>query len=89
MVSFSDLTVTAGAQYAYRVAAYNAAGLSGYSNVASVTPSSGQTPFGGTAAAVPGTVQAENFDEGGPGVAYVDTTTGNGGGQYRTHRRRH
>ena len=36
-----------------------------YSNVASVTPSSGRTPFGGTAVALPGTVQAENFDEGG------------------------
>ena len=34
--------------------------------------------------ALPGTVQAERFDEGGPGVAYVDTTAGNGGGQYRT-----
>jgi hypothetical protein len=76
--------VIAGAQYAYRVTAYNAAGLSTYSNVASVTPSSGQTPFGGTAAAVPGTVQAENFDEGASGVAYFDTTAGNGGGQYRS-----
>ena len=84
VVTFSDLTVTAGAPYAYRVAAYNAAGFSAYSNVASVTPSSGRTPFGGTAAALPGTVQAENFDEGGAGVAYVDTTAGNGGGQYRT-----
>ena len=44
MVTFSDLTVTAGAQYAYRVAAYNAAGLSAYSNVASVTTSSGLAP---------------------------------------------
>jgi hypothetical protein len=28
-------------------------------------------------------VQAENFDAGGSRVAYVDTTTGNSGGQYR------
>jgi Tfp pilus assembly protein PilX len=40
-------------------------------------------PFGGTAAPVPGTIQAENFDEGGQGVAYIDTTTGNAGGAYR------
>ena len=66
VVTFSDSTVTAGVQYAYRVAAYNAAGPSAYSNVASVTPSSGRTPFGGTAAALPGTMQAEHFDEGGP-----------------------
>jgi hypothetical protein len=45
---------------------------------------SGSTPFGGTPAALPGTVQAERFDEGGPGIAYVDTTSGNAGGHYRT-----
>lgn len=43
----------------------------------------GNTPFGGNPAAVPGRVQAENFDEGGEGVAYHDTTAGNSGGQHR------
>jgi hypothetical protein len=43
----------------------------------------GSTPFGGTARALPGTIQAEDFDEGGSGVAYYDTTPGNRGGQYR------
>jgi phosphatidylserine/phosphatidylglycerophosphate/cardiolipin synthase-like enzyme len=43
----------------------------------------GSTPFGGTPAAVPGTIQAEDFDEGGPLVAYSDTTGGNKGGVYR------
>jgi Carbohydrate binding module (family 6)/PLD-like domain len=42
------------------------------------------TPFGGTATALPGTLQAENFDDGGSGVAYSDTTVANLGGQYRT-----
>ena len=42
------------------------------------------TPFGGTPAALPGTLQAENFDEGGSAVAYGDTTSGNSGGQYRS-----
>jgi hypothetical protein len=32
--------------------------------------SSGEGPFGGTPAAIPGTVQAENYDTGGQGVAY-------------------
>jgi endoglucanase len=42
----------------------------------------GPTPFGGTAASIPGTVQAEAFDLGGEGVAYHTGTT-NQGGQYR------
>src|SRR5579859_2598611 len=41
------------------------------------------TPFGGVPAAVPGTIQFENFDTGGEGVAYHDTTPANEGGQYR------
>ena len=44
----------------------------------------GSTPFGGTAAPVPGTIQAENFDEGGSSIAYYDTTSGNKGGVYRS-----
>ena len=43
----------------------------------------GSTAYGGTAASLPGVVQAENFDEGGAGVAYQDITAGNSGGQYR------
>jgi predicted Rdx family selenoprotein len=40
-------------------------------------------PFGGVAAAIPGFVEAENFDEGGEGIAFHDLTPGNSGGQYR------
>jgi glucosylceramidase len=46
------------------------------------TPSAG-TPFGGTARAVPGTIEAEDFNDGGQGVAYRDDSTGNSGGVYR------
>ena len=51
-------------------------------------------PYGGTPAAVPGTVQAENYDTGGQGVAYNVTSvngTDNGwrstgdGGERRPH----
>lgn len=42
------------------------------------------TPFGGKAWALPGTIQAEDFDDGGEGVAYHDTTSGNSGGAYRS-----
>ena len=47
-------------------------------------PPTGNTPFGGTPTALPGTLQAENFDDGGAGVAYNDTTLGNSGGVYRS-----
>ena len=46
--------------------------------------STGSTPYGGNAWAIPGTIQAENFDDGGAGVAYADTTPGNQGNVYRT-----
>ena len=36
-----------------------------------------QGPFGGTVATIPGRIQAENFDTGGEGVAYHDTSEGN------------
>lgn len=43
-----------------------------------------QQPYGGTPWAVPGTIQAENYDTGGEGIAYHDTTSGNSGGAYRS-----
>lgn len=42
------------------------------------------SPFSGAAIALPGTIQAEDFDQGGEGVAYHDTTSGNAGGVYRS-----
>lgn len=42
------------------------------------------TPFGGTPAATPGLIEAENFDDGGQGIAYSDTTSSNFGGKYRS-----
>jgi hypothetical protein len=65
---------------------YGASGAVGNINYIRVmAATSGETtPFGGVPAALPGVVQAENFDEGGRGVAYVDTTPGNAGGRYRT-----
>ncbi|HEV2864292.1 MAG TPA: malectin domain-containing carbohydrate-binding protein [Pyrinomonadaceae bacterium] len=47
-------------------------------------PAAAQTPFSGTASVLPGTIQAEDFDNGGEGVAYHDTTAGNAAGQYRS-----
>jgi endonuclease/exonuclease/phosphatase family metal-dependent hydrolase len=41
-------------------------------------------PPGNPAKPLPGTIQAEDFDNGGNGSAYLDTSSGNAGGQYRT-----
>jgi hypothetical protein len=40
-------------------------------------------PYTGTPVAVPGKIEAENYDNGGEGVAYHDTTAGNSGNVYR------
>ena len=69
---------------------------SGGLNLNSLTVSSGTTSttsgstgttsssaFGGTAHAIPGWVQAEDFDNGGKNVGYYDLTAGNAGGAYR------
>jgi hypothetical protein len=45
---------------------------------------SSEGPYGGTPAAVPGTVQAENYDTGGQGVAYNATSTNGTGNGYRS-----
>ncbi|HEX5612297.1 MAG TPA: carbohydrate-binding protein, partial [Burkholderiales bacterium] len=42
------------------------------------------TPYFGTPIVIPATIEAENFDKGGEGVAYHDNLKGNAGGQYRT-----
>jgi endonuclease/exonuclease/phosphatase family metal-dependent hydrolase len=82
------LNLTAGVQQmtlAFDTSGYNIS----YVNVTSATssgttPGGALTPFLGSPAAVPGTIQASDFDNGGEGVAYHDTTSGNAGGAYRT-----
>jgi len=44
----------------------------------------GSTAFGGTPAAVPGTIQAANYDTGGQGVAYNATSTNGSANSYRS-----
>jgi hypothetical protein len=64
--------------------ATTAVGNLNYIKVTASGSGGGSTAFGGTPAALPGGVDFENFDDGGSGVAYVDTTTANSGGQYRS-----
>ena len=49
----------------------------------SVAPPAGSSPYSGTPAAIPGLIQNEQFDNGGEGVSYHDSTTGNNGGAFR------
>ncbi|RJE72513.1 carbohydrate-binding protein [Reichenbachiella sp. MSK19-1] len=53
-------------------------------NVTVTSGGSSQSAYGGTAWAIPGKVEAQNYDNGGEGVAYHDTDASNNGGQYRT-----
>lgn len=50
---------------------------------AQTPPPPGSSPYGGTPRALPGVVEAEDFDEGGEGVAYHDESASNSGGGYR------
>jgi len=43
-----------------------------------------QAPYRIAATPLPGTVEAEDYDIGGPGIAYNDSDIGNNGGAYRT-----
>ncbi len=42
------------------------------------------SPYSGTPISLPGKLQAEEYDLGGEGIAYHDTTAGNTGGDFRT-----
>ena len=48
------------------------------------SPPPAEGPYGGTAAAIPGTVQAANYDTGGQGVAYNVTSTNGTANSYRS-----
>lgn len=75
-------TFTRTGTYIFQVKITDAAGLS-IIGLETVTVNEPSGPFGGTPAAVPGRIQAENFDNGGEGIAWHDTDAANQGGQYR------
>jgi phosphatidylserine/phosphatidylglycerophosphate/cardiolipin synthase-like enzyme len=86
-VKKTGVNLSAGAQV-WRVV-FDTTGPSGIGNLNYIrvaTPAAPGTPvpFGGTPTSLPGTLQLENFDDGGAGVAYSDTSIGNLGGQYRS-----
>jgi hypothetical protein len=81
--SASKNGATDGTDIGVNFTALNAA-LAGSGGTTPPPPPSTSTPFSGTRISLPGTVEAENYDLGGQGVAYFDTTAGNSGGVYRT-----
>lgn len=52
-------------------------------NAATLTISS-QTPYGGSLHIIPGRVECEEYDEGGQGISYSDSSPGNTGNVFRT-----
>ena len=50
----------------------------------SAPPAPASTPYLGMPVALPNQIEAENYDRGGEGLAYHDTTTGNSSGAHRS-----
>ncbi len=72
--------------YEFRLTATDDDGATNFGTVSvRVHPAaSNQTPFNGTAQVIPGTVEAEFYDEGGANEAYFDTDAGNNGNFLRS-----
>jgi hypothetical protein len=66
------------------VTATNANGTGSKALAITINPVASQSPYFGTPWAIPGTIEVENFDNGGEGVAYHDNDVVNSGGQGRT-----
>ena len=91
--SSTSATITglsSGTSYSFHVTADDGNGTqSPDSNTITVATDSGgggtsQAPYPGSPHAVPGRIQAQEYDTGGEGTAYHDTTTSNEGGAFRT-----
>ena len=80
----SGIPATAG-NYTVTLSATNAYGTGTFPLNFSITAAPPQAAYGGTSWALPGKIEAENFDTGGQGVAYNDATATNSSGQYRTN----
>jgi hypothetical protein len=77
-------TPTATGTFNATVSATNTGGTGSKAVTITISNPVTNTPYGGTAWAIPGTIQAENYDDGGEGVAYHDNDVINSGGQQRT-----
>jgi hypothetical protein len=84
--SFAATGLAASTEYSFTVEATDSVGTSAASSAVGVTTTApgGDEPYGGTAAAVPGTVLAENYDTGGQNVAYNVTSVNGSDNAYRS-----
>jgi len=85
------VTLAAGTQsmrLTFDSGSFNLNSISVSSTSTTTTSTSGSSgtssAFGGVARAIPGWIQAEDFDTGGQNVAYYDLSAGNAGGIYRS-----
>ena len=78
-----DILVSGRTRYV-RLLGTQRAGAGGYSLSEFDVFSQPQLPYGGVVSTLPGRIEAENYDTGGEGVAYYNTTMGNPGGVYRS-----
>jgi hypothetical protein len=81
--SFAVTGLSVSTTYSFTVEATDAAGASAASSALNVT-TVGEGPYGGTAAAIPGTVMVENYDTGGQGVGYNVTSVNGTANAYRS-----
>jgi hypothetical protein len=82
-----DTTQLANGTHTFTATAHDAAGNRRTSPGVTVTVANSvptTQPYSGAPASVPGTIEAENFDNGGNNVGYKDNVSGNSGGAYRT-----
>ena len=84
--SYTDIALSSSTTYEYTVMMRDMWGNTGAASspASATTEFSDQAPYGGTARAIPGKIEAEHYDEGGEMDAYHDTTAGNVRGIYRS-----
>ncbi|MCP5533008.1 MAG: immunoglobulin domain-containing protein [Akkermansiaceae bacterium] len=83
-LSFTDDTTVAGIRYEYVLTAADANGNESVATApVAVVPEIRNAPYPAGPHPLPGSIEAEDFDRGGPGVAYSDTSAGNEGLAYR------
>ncbi|HVD97714.1 MAG TPA: carbohydrate-binding protein [Cytophagaceae bacterium] len=78
-------TPTTAGTYNATVTATNSAGSGNQAVTITISTAASNTPYGGVAWQIPGTIEVENYDDGGEGIAYHDNDAINSGGQQRTN----
>ncbi|MEL7530444.1 MAG: cellulase family glycosylhydrolase [Bacteroidota bacterium] len=83
--SYTDTSVTVGSTYTYRMYTTRADGtlLHGYPTRTKITATI-QSPYNASALPIPGTIEVEEYDNGGEGLAYHDNDPANIPGGFRT-----